>query len=153
MIDPSFSINYRELYQQSPLFARKKLIGVYQETRNKSFTARIFKTHLSVVRKIIRRFEREGEEGLRDRSRRPKHSPRKTPIHIEAIILAERKKTGYGRDRIARNLTARGIPVKPSTVRYVLRRYQVSAKYKRSRYRKKQRFYDFEELYPLQHFE
>ena len=153
MVDLSFYTSYKELYQQAPLFARKKLIKVYQETKNKSFTAKVFQTHLCVVRKIIRRFEQEGEEGLKDHPRRPKHSPHKTPLHIEGMILAERKKTGYGRDRISRNLTARGIPVKPSTVRYVLRRYQVSAKYKRSRYRKKQRFYDFEELHPLEHFE
>lgn len=69
------------------------------------------------------------------------------------MIITERNKTGYGRDRIARNLTEKGIPVKPSTVRNVLRRYKASAKYKISKYRKKQRFYDFEELYPLEHFE
>jgi|GEM_PF-4136442 len=39
------------------------------------------------------------EEGLKDLLKRPKNSPNKTPPHIEAIILRERKKTGYGRDR------------------------------------------------------
>lgn len=48
MVDLTLYPSYKDLYQQSPLFARKKLIGVYQETQNKSLTARIFKTHLSV---------------------------------------------------------------------------------------------------------
>ncbi len=43
----------------------------------------------------------------------------KRHFHIEGIIAKEWKKTGYGRDRLARNLTEKGIPVKPSTVRYV----------------------------------
>jgi hypothetical protein len=34
-----------------------------------------------------------------------------------------------------------------------LRRYKLSIKYKRSRYRSRNRFYDFESLYPLQHFQ
>ncbi len=72
---------------------------------------------------------------------------------MEALIVAERKKTGYGRDRIARLLRERGVEVRPSTVRYVLRRYKLSIKYKRSSYRRRNRFYDFDALYPLQHFQ
>jgi len=145
--------SYKELYNQNPVFARKQVLEVYRKTKNKSFTAKMFKTNRCVVRQIVKRYELYGEEGLKDLPKRPKNSPNKTPPHIEAIILTERKKTGYGRDRIARNLNERGIPLKPSTVRYVLKRYNASAKYKRSKYRKKQRFYDFEELYPLEHFE
>ncbi|MFN4228178.1 MAG: helix-turn-helix domain-containing protein, partial [Candidatus Ratteibacteria bacterium] len=103
--------------------------------------------------KIIKRYKEKGENGLKDLSRRPKNSPNKTPVYIESIIIAEREKTGYGRARIARNLREKGIEVKESTVRYVLKRYNVSGKYKRSRYRKRVRFYDFEQIYPLSHFE
>ena len=145
--------SYRELYRKDPLFARQKIIEAYKKTVNKSLVARIFKTNRCTVRRILKRYELNGQEGLKNRSTRPKTSPKRTPLHIEGIIVAERKKTGYGRDRIARDLTERGIAVKPSTVRYVLRRYNVGAKYKRNKYRKKQRFYDFEDLYPLQHFE
>ena len=151
-VDISLYPTYRELYQKDPTFARQKVIEVHKKTRNKSLTARIFKTNRCVVRKIVKRYELEGEEGLKNRSKKPKTSPTRTPLHIEGIIIAERKKTGYGRDRISRNLNERGVDVKPSTVRYVLRRYKLSAKYKRNKYRKLQRFYDFEDLYPLQHF-
>jgi putative transposase len=153
MIDLSLYPSYRELYQKDPMFAREKVIEVYKKTQNKSLTAKIFRTNRSVVKRIIKRYELQGQDGLKNRSKRPKTSPTRTPLHIEAIIVAQRKKTGYGRDRIARNLGQRGVDVKPSTVRYVLRRYKLGAKYKRNKYRKKQRFYDFEELYPLQHFE
>ena len=49
--------NYKELYQQTPLFTRKKVVKVYQETKSKSLTAKIFKTHLCVLRDMIKRFE------------------------------------------------------------------------------------------------
>jgi len=55
--------------------------------------------------------------------------------------------------RIARVLKEKGIEVKPSTVRYVLERYGLQGRYKRSKYRKRRRFYDFDALYPLSHFE
>lgn len=45
---------------------------------------------------------------------------RQDSSYIELIITAERKKTGYGRDRLTRILKERGISVKPSTGRYVL---------------------------------
>ena len=88
------------------------------------------------VRKIIRRFKEHREEGLKDLPRRPKRSPNKTPPHLELAILSVRKKTGYGRVRIARVLKEKGIEVKPSTVRYVLKRYGLQGRYKRSKYRK-----------------
>jgi hypothetical protein len=69
------------------------------------------------------------------------------------IIIAEREKTGYGRERIVRNLKGKGIDVKISTVRYVLKRYKLTGKYKRSNYRSNVRFYDFEKLYPLEVFQ
>jgi len=34
-----------------------------------------------------------------------------------------------------------------------VKRYKLNVKYKRSRYRRRNRFYDFEELYPLKYFQ
>lgn len=149
MVDSSLYPSYRELYKYDPVFARKKVTEVYPTLMKKSLTAQICKTK----RQILRRHKSEGEQGLQNRSRRPKHSPHRTPLHIEGVILTERKKSGYGRDRIARNPSERGVLVTPSTVRYVLKHYGASAKYKRSPYRKRQRFYDFEHLHPLEHFQ
>jgi len=145
--------SYRELLKADKIMARKFIIQTYQKTGNISEVARIFKTTRKTVRQIIKRYGAKGEAGLVDLSRRPKSSPKKTATHIEGIIIAEREKTGYGRERIARNLRERGIEVKESTIRYVLKRYKLTGKYKRSRYRKKVRFYDFESLHPLEMFQ
>ncbi|NPV83098.1 MAG: helix-turn-helix domain containing protein [Candidatus Aminicenantes bacterium] len=135
------------------MIARRAIIRAYEQTGNVSEVARMFRTTRKTVRKVLGRWKERGEKGLENLSRRPNRFPRKTSSAVEAMILAEREKTGYGRDRIARILREKGIEVKPSTVRYVLRRYGVSPKYKRSRYRRRCRFYDLESLYPLQHFQ
>ncbi len=144
---------YYELCKSAPLLARKAIVRAYEETGNISEVARLFRTTRKTVRKVVRRWRERGEEGLKDLSRRPRRSPRKTSAAVEGLIVAERERTGYGRDRISRILREKGLEVKPSTVRYVLRRYNLSIKYKRSRYRSRNRFYDFEALYPLQHFQ
>lgn len=142
-----------ELYKVSPALARRALIKAWKETRNILQVARLYQTTRKTVRKALRRWVEEGEKGFEDRSRRPKNSPRRTSLSLEGAILAERKRTGYGRDRISRLLQERGLQVKPSTVRCVLRRYKISGKDKRSRFRRRQRFYDFDFLYPLEHFQ
>jgi len=145
--------SYCELFKWSVESARRMVIKAYEETGNISEVARVFRTTRQTLRKVLRQWKEGGEAGLKPLSQRPKHSPRKTSAAVEALIVAERKKTGFGRDRLARILHERGVEVKPSTVRYVLRRYKLSAKYKRSRYRSRNRFYDFESLYPLSHFQ
>ncbi len=129
------------------------MIKAYEESGNISEVARVFRTTRKTVRKVVRQWEERGEAGLKPLSRRPKRSPRRTSAAVEALIIADRKKTGFGRDRVARILHERGVEVKPSNVRYVLKRYKLTAKYKRSRYRSRNRFYDFESLYPLSHFQ
>jgi transposase len=145
--------SYKELLKADRIMARKFIIQAYEKTKNISEVSRIFKTTRKTIKKIIKRYKEKGEEGLKDLSRRPKNSPRKTPAYIEVIIIAEREKTGYGRERIVRNLKRKGIDVKISTVRYVLKRYKLTGKYKRSNYRSKVRFYNFEKLYPLEIFQ
>jgi len=145
--------SYRELLKADKIMARKFIIQAYEKTKNISELSRIFKTTRKTVKEIIKRYQQKGEDGLKDLSRRPKNSPRKTPAYIEGIIIAEREKTGYGRERIAKNLKEKGIDVKVSTVRYVLKRYKLPGKYKRSEYRSKVRFYDFENLSPLEYFQ
>ncbi|MGB4705078.1 MAG: helix-turn-helix domain-containing protein [Candidatus Saccharicenans sp.] len=144
---------YHELCKSAPVLARKGLIRAYEELGSISAVAKAFGTTRKTVRKVLRRWEKEGESGLKNRSRRPHNSPRKTSTAVEGMIIALRKKTGYGRERIARLLREQGVEVRPSTVRYVLRRYKLSSKHKRSRYRQRNRYYDFESLYPLQHFQ
>jgi len=144
---------YKELLKANEIFARQLVIRTYKEVKSITKTAEILKTTRKTVRKILKRFEERGDEGLKSLSRRPKNSPKRTPLHLECMIIAERKKTGYGRERILRNLREKGIEVTSSQVRYTLRRYKIPPKYKRSNYRKRNRFYDFDKLHPLEHFE
>lgn len=67
--------------------------------------------------KWVRRYRAEGEDGLRDRSSRPRRSPRRLSDAVEAEILAARAQWRYGPDRLGPLL---GRP--PSTVHRVLAR-------------------------------
>jgi len=52
---------------------------------------RRFRISPKTAYKWIERYQEEGEEGLRDRSRRPEHSPGRTSPEMEARILAYRE--------------------------------------------------------------
>ena len=124
---------YREVYTMNPVEARKRLIRTFQETGNISETARRWHTSPQVVRKWLRRYREEGEEGLRDRSRRPHHSPRQTPPEVEQQVLEARRATNYGRERLALYLKReRGISISPYTIRHILRRHGVTKQSKHS---------------------
>jgi len=114
---------YTELRKANSEFARKTVLTLYENTESISKVAKLLKTTRKTVRNIIKRFKELKKECLKDLSRRPKKSPNKTPPHLELVIASVRKKTGYGRYRIVKVLKEKGIEVKPSTVRYVLKRY------------------------------
>jgi transposase InsO family protein len=79
--------------------------------------AAAFGVSVQTVRKWLRRARREGRDGLRDRSSRPHHSPRRLPVALEQRIvrLRQRRKSG---PQIADTLA---LPL--STVGDVLRRH------------------------------
>jgi transposase InsO family protein/transposase-like protein len=76
----------------------------------------------ATVYKWLARYREEGEAGLVDRSSRPHTSPRRTPVEVEATILALRTEVGRGAVFLAGEL---GLVA--STVGRVLRRHQVPA--------------------------
>jgi transposase len=118
-------VAYREVYAMNNVEARKLLIRTFQDTRSISATARQWHTSCQVVRKWHRRFQQEGEAGLRDRSRRPHHSPNQTSQQLEALVLQAREATGYGRERLALYLQRQGVDLSPYTIRNMLRRHSV----------------------------
>jgi len=69
---------YGEVYTMNKIEARKRLIQTCEQTRSIQAAARIWKTFPQVVRRWVRRCQKEGEEGLKDRSRRPHPSPHPT---------------------------------------------------------------------------
>jgi len=119
---------YREVYAMNAEEARRRLIQTYTETGSISETARRWHTSRQVVRKWVRRFQAEGLDGLKDRSRRPHHSPRQTPAEIEQQVVQAREETRYGRERLALFLQTQGIFLSPNTIRHILRRNCPSAR-------------------------
>lgn len=74
----------------------------------------------------LRRYRQAGVAGLADRSRRPHHSPNRTPAAIEQLILAGRRRhPTWGGRKLKRWLADQGHQVLPSvsTITEVLRRH------------------------------
>ena len=55
--------------------------------------ARQFQCSRNTVRKWLRRYQTEGIKGLQERSRAPRSCPHKTTAHLEAHVIAQRKRT------------------------------------------------------------
>lgn len=66
----------------------------------------------------VARFDAEGWEGLHDRSSRPGSCPSRTPVQVEAAVLACRDEQRIGRDRVAE---VTGVPAR--TVSRILARH------------------------------
>lgn len=70
-----------------------------------------------------RRYREKGATGLADRSRRPQHSPRRSPLAIEEKVLAVRDEYGWGARKIKACLERAGEgPLAKSTVHAILLR-------------------------------
>ncbi len=113
---------YREVYAMDAPEARQRLIQTYQETKSVAKTARIWRTSRQVVRKWVQRHQREGDAGLRDRSRRPQRSPRQTAPETEERVVALWQQTHYGRRRLSSLLAREGLHLSEHTIRHILRR-------------------------------
>jgi transposase InsO family protein len=55
----------------------------------------------------VERHRVEGEAGLNDRSRRPHHSPLRTPEWMEEALIEERRQYGFGSKKIVRRMQDR----------------------------------------------
>lgn len=80
-------ICYREIYIRSKEEARRQIVDTYLTFGNMSQVAILWHTSRNVVCKWVRRFERKGDEGFRDKSRRPHSSPHKVSNNIEQKVL------------------------------------------------------------------
>ena len=107
--------------------ARRDFVGL-AEAPNANIRAlcRRFNISPKVGYKVLNRFRVEGEDGLQDRSRRPKSTPLRTSDVIEAAILAVRAEHPlWGPRKIAARLSALGqtsVPA-PSTIGAILVRH------------------------------
>ena len=94
-------ITFLNFYKTDTVAARRKIIEVYQANKgNISKIASDLQYDRKTVRKTIKRYKEEEEEGLKDRSRKPKTSPNKTSPQLELEITNLAKNNGWGRYRI-----------------------------------------------------
>jgi transposase InsO family protein len=74
--------------------------------------------------KWLDRYRIEGAQGLREHSRRPRHSPFRTATEMEAAVVAVRQENPvWGGRKIAASLRRQGLsPPSPSTITEILKR-------------------------------
>jgi transposase InsO family protein len=91
---------------------------------NVSALCRRFGIGRTSAHKLIARYRAEGYTGLKERSRQPRSSPRRSSAEIEAAVLSVRTANpAWGGRKIARVLFNKGIGcLSPSTVTGILRR-------------------------------
>lgn len=83
---------------------RRAAVELVKEQVSVTEVARRFGVSRQAVYDWVARVAESGESGLEDRSRRPHHSPTRTPEAIEQRLLAERKKWRFGAKKILRRL-------------------------------------------------
>lgn len=78
--------------QSGPMDERIRFLAAYQDQLwSMSELCRRFGISRRSGYKILRRYQQEGLEGLKDRSRAPHHSPQKISAAVEAVLLEARQ--------------------------------------------------------------
>lgn len=114
-----------------------------QEGANLSSLCRRFDISRKTAYKWLRRYRDEGLDGLRDRSRRPRSSPRRASATVEAAVVeARRAHPAWGGRKIQSWLAAggRAVPGSPNTVTAILRRHGLIDPEESRKHRAFQRF-------------
>ena len=94
---------------------RRELVMFASDNSNISHLSRGYGISRKTAYKWINRYSQEGNDGLVDRSRRPRHSPMKTPPLLERAALAVRKDhSTWGGRKIRARLIAMGYEDVPS---------------------------------------
>ena len=105
---------------------RKEFILLFnQPAINKSMLCKRFGISRKTGQKWAQRYEAQGDEGLRDQSRKPHRSPTKIDPAMEQHILKLRDQTHWGGRKLhrrLRDLGYRNVP-QPSTISSVLKRH------------------------------
>lgn len=98
------------------------------ENANIRHLCRSFKISSATAYKWLHRFQSSGANGLEDRSRRPHHSPSRTPVEMEEAVTNLRgKHPAWGGRKLEARLLAldhAGVPA-PSTITAILQRHHL----------------------------
>ncbi|MEA3501102.1 MAG: leucine zipper domain-containing protein [Candidatus Marinimicrobia bacterium] len=108
---------------------RKKLILDAIKFNNKTKTADKFNCDVKTVRELLGRFIRDGNAGLKDKSKRPHHSPNKISAKLEEYIINSRKQVpAFGPKRLKEYFD---IPCHINTIGKVLKRNNLTIPHKK----------------------
>jgi len=80
---------------KNPRFDLRLKLVRFAKTHGIRPAARYFRSARNTVRLWLARFETQGNEGLKDRSRAPKSCPHQTPKEVERKVVAARKRIPY----------------------------------------------------------
>jgi transposase InsO family protein len=111
--------------KQTMSFRKEILSFVVQPDVNVQEICRRFQVSRKTVYKWLKRMKSEGEVGLKNRSRRPHRSPRRTQVRLEGKIVKVREEhPSWGARKLRRILANRGETELPanSTVHRILQR-------------------------------
>lgn len=113
-----------------------------QEGSNIRLLCKRFGISSRTAYKWIRRYKENGETGLQDKSKRPKHISRQTSESTVQAILKKRDETGWGGRKIARVLQNAGLTEvpHPSTITGILKRNGKITEEEAQKHREWQRF-------------
>jgi transposase len=82
-------------------FTLRREMVMHAEAHGIKDAAREYECARNTVRCFLRRYRAEGNDGLFDRSRRPHHSPNKTPMEVENLLVEKRELgPGFGVRRL-----------------------------------------------------
>ena len=146
-------ITYQDLYKANPEVARQKVIEVWEELDgNVKKTARELQCSKNTVKKAVARHK--AGVSLKDFSRRPNRHSDQTPLKWEEIVIAERKKTGFGRIRLERQIREKyGKKISTHTIRNILRRGNIPKKRRKRGIYATPHVYDLSQIPPLTHWQ
>jgi len=122
----TFNIKYYTILKESKdnFWIREKLIKYALAYGNKP-AAREFNTTVKTVRKWVKRYLAKGEEGLKDRSRRPNKMPNKMDEKYERKIIELCEKKAKRGKKVNASLIKRylGIPYSVNAIKRVMKDY------------------------------
>ena len=120
-----------------PVSERLQFVQRWQDGERVTDLCREFGISRKTAYKILGRFKEEGPRGLFDRSREPRTTPNRTPVEIEEVVLALRRKhETWGPKKLFAWLADRRsdikVPAAP-TIQAILKRYNVPRRKQRPR--------------------